>query len=239
MEPHQDEPRREPAAPHVPEVPGLLTTPAEPEPTLIDVLVLDDSRFDALQLQRDCRSTDLPVRVSIASGIEEFRQMLQARRYHVVFIDYLLPDGDGLAAQEMLRGIEKNGQAPVVMISGEARHDVAVEAIRSGCIDYKAKTDLDRDALKSLILRALEAGSRVAQQNLQSALEAQREEIVAAMRAIVREELSRGVPDATAPEGGAVTLQMLRSYGLIPEDKSGDWEDLLDDPAMQFVFRKH
>ena len=139
----------------------------------------------------------------------------------------------------MLRGIEKNGQAPVVMISGEARHDVAVEAIRSGCIDYKAKTDLDRNALKSLILRALEAGSRVAQQNLQSALEAQREEIVAAMRAIVREELSRGVPGATAPETGAVTLQMLRSYGLIPEDKPGDWEDLLDDPAMQFVFRKH
>ena len=239
MEPHQDEPRRDPAAPQRPEVPALLTTPAEPEPTLIDVLVLDDSRFDALQLQRDCRSTDLPVRVSIASGIEEFRQMLQARRYHVVFIDYLLPDGDGLAAQEMLRGIEKNGQAPVVMISGEARHDVAVEAIRSGCIDYKAKTDLDRDALKSLILRALEAGSRVAQQNLQSALEAQREEIVAAMRAIVREELSRGVPGATAPESGAVTLQMLRSYGLIPEDKPGDWEDLLDDPAMQFVFRKH
>ncbi|MBY5971251.1 response regulator [Ferrimonas balearica] len=239
MEPHQDEPRRDPAAPQRPEVPALLTTPAEPEPTLIDVLVLDDSRFDALQLQRDCRSTDLPVRVSIASGIEEFRQMLQARRYHVVFIDYLLPDGDGLAAQEMLRGIEKNDQAPVVMISGEARHDVAVEAIRSGCIDYKAKTDLDRDALKSLILRALEAGSRVAQQNLQSALEAQREEIVAAMRAIVREEVSRGVPGATAPESGAVTLQMLRSYGLIPEDKPGDWEDLLDDPAMQFVFRKH
>ena len=239
MEPHQDEPRRDPAAPQRPEVPALLTTPAEPEPTLIDVLVLDDSRFDALQLQRDCRSTDLPVRVSIASGIEEFRQMLRARRYHVVFIDYLLPDGDGLAAQEMLRGIEKNGQAPVVMISGEARHDVAVEAIRSGCIDYKAKTDLDRDALKSLILRALEAGSRVAQQNLQSALEAQREEIVAAMRAIVREELSRGLPGATAPESGAVTLQMLRSYGLIPEDKPGDWEDLLDDPATQFVFRKH
>ncbi|MGI3166310.1 response regulator [Pseudooceanicola sp. 200-1SW] len=234
MEVHQDEPEK--ARVPLPTT-GLHATPPEPEPALIEVLVLDDSRFDAMQLQRDCRSTDLPVRVSIATGIEEFRQMLLARRYHVVFIDYLLPDGDGLAAQEILRGIEKNGQSPVVMISGEARHDVAVEAIRSGCIDYKAKSDLDREALKTLILRALEAGSRVAQQNLQSALEAQREEIVRAMRAILREELARGAGEGA--EGGAVTLQMLRSYGLIPEDSPSKWEDLLEEPSVPFVFRKH
>ncbi|WP_010142449.1 response regulator [Oceanicola sp. S124] len=233
MEVFKNEPERLPVmAPAT----GVFAVPPEPEPPLIDVLVLDDSRFDAMQLQRECRSTDLPVRVSIATGIDEFRQMLQARRYHVVFIDYLLPDGDGLAAQEILRGGEKNGQSPVVMISGEARHDVAVEAIRRGCIDYKAKSDLTREALKGLILRALEEGSKIAEQTLRRALQAQREELVAAMREIVREELSRGTGHH---DPGAETLRMLRSYGLVPDGGDRDWGDLTEDPAMQFIFRKH
>ncbi|MBR9763521.1 MAG: response regulator [Rhodobacteraceae bacterium] len=215
---------------------GVFAIPPEPEPPLINVLVLDDSRFDAMQLQRECRSTDLPVRVTIATGIEDFRQMLQARRYHVVFIDYLLPDGDGLAAQEILRSGEKNGQSPVVMISGEARHDVAVEAIRRGCIDYKAKADLTREALKALILRALEEGSRIAEQSLNRALVVQRDELVAAMREIVREELSRGTGHH---DQLAETLRMLRSFGLVPEAGDTSWEDLLEDPATQFIFRRH
>lgn len=215
---------------------GVHATPPEPEPPLIDVLVLDDSRFDAMQLQRECRSTELPVRVTIASGIEEFRKMLERRRYHVVFIDYLLPDGDGLKAQEYLREEERNGQSPVVMISGEARHDVAVEAIRSGCIDYKAKSDLTREALKGLILRALEEGSKLAQATLRRALDAQRDELVLAMRDIIREEISRGTGHH---DTGAETLQMLRSYGLVPSGGDEDWSDLLEDPATQFIFRKH
>ena len=222
--------------PAAPPATGVYATPPEPEPPLIDVLVLDDSRFDAMQLQRDCRSTELPVRVTIASGIEEFRQMLEKRRYHVVFIDYLLPDGDGLKAQEILREGDRNGQSPVVMISGEARHDVAVEAIRNGCIDYKAKSDLTRDALKGLILRALEEGSKLAQETLRRALDAQREELVLAMREIVREELSRGTGHH---DSAAEILRMLRSYGLVPSGGDQDWGDLLEDPATQFIFRRH
>lgn len=243
MEVHRDEEGRLPVpAPQV--VPraepraGLYATPPEPEPTLIDVLVLDDSRFDAMQLQRECRSTELPVRVTIATGLEEFRRLLHQRRYHVVFVDYILPDGDGLAAQEIVKAEELNGMAPVVMISGEARHDIAVEAIRRGCIDYRAKSDLNRDALKGLILRALEEGSKLAQATLQRALEVQREEIVSSIREILREELRLG--QTGHHDSSATTLQLLRSYGLVPESSPQSWSDLMEEePDPQFVFRKH
>tara|TARA_R110000868_G_scaffold221493_2_gene473153 strand:+ start:32510 stop:33172 length:663 start_codon:yes stop_codon:yes gene_type:complete len=214
-----------------------FATPPEPEPATIDVLVLDDSRFDAMCILRECRRTDLPVRVTIATNIEHFRELLMQKQYQLVFIDYLLPDGNGLAAQQILREGGKNGQSPVVMISGEARHDVAVEAMKGGCIDYKSKTDLTRDALKSLILRALEEGSKLARAELDHSMAVQKQEIVAAMREVLREEMSSV---AMTPFGGPEAMRrMLQSYGLIPEGDGYDWSKVLDDPATNFVFRTH
>ncbi|MBT9382362.1 response regulator [Pseudooceanicola sp. CBS1P-1] len=217
--------------------PDVAPRAEEPEATTIEVLVLDDSRFDAMTLQRECRSVDLPVRVTIAADMTEFRRALEERHYHLVFIDYLLPDGDGLAAQHLLRSVGRSADSPVVMISGEARLDVAVQAMKDGCIDYKAKDELNRDMLKSLILRALEAGGRVAQANLEAALEAHRREIVETMRDLLREELNRLMPEGAQGRDGV--KEMLQRHGLIPEEEERDWSDLLDDADRTFVFYKH
>jgi PleD family two-component response regulator len=214
-----------------------FATPPEPEPANIDVLVLDDSQFDAMCILRECRRTELPVRVTIATNMDHFRELLSKQRYHLVFIDYMLPDGDGLAAQQILRDGEKNGQSPVVMISGEARHDVAVQAMKGGCIDYKSKTDLTKDALKSLILRALEEGSKLARSHLDQSMALQKQDIVAAIRDVLREEMSSL---AMTPFGAPEAMRrMLQSYGLIPEGDGYDWSQVLDDPAANFVFRTH
>ncbi|WP_196222885.1 response regulator [Pseudooceanicola algae] len=214
---------------------SVTVTRGEPQPQVIDVLVLDDSRFDAMFIQRECRRTELPVRVSIAPDMAKFREMLSKRPYHLVFIDYLLPDGDGLAAREMMKDGSQNESAPVVMISGEARHDVAVEAMKGGCIDYKAKSDLTPDALRQLILRALEVGAQVNKANLQEALDAQRQDIVSAMRDVIRQEL--GISGQKG-ESGQIR-EVLQSYGMIAEDGDTDWEEIFRNPATNFVFRTH
>lgn len=208
--------------------------PPEPEAEVIDVLVLDDSRFDAMFIQRECQRTDLPVRVSIAPDMASFQEMLARNTYQLVFIDYLLPDGDGLEARRLMQESARNEQAPVVMISGEARHDVAVEAMRDGCIDYKAKADLTPQALRQLILRALDLGAQIHQKQLHDALETQRDEIVTAMRGILREELGvmRGGEESRVRE-------VLQGYGMLPEDGDTDWEEIFRSPTTNFIFRTH
>ncbi len=212
-------------------------TPPEPDPEVIEVLVLDDSKFDAMYIQRECKRTDLPVRVSIAPDIEHFRQMVSQKDYHLIFIDYMLPDGDGLGAQKMLGEVGRNENAPVVMISGEARHDVAVEAMRTGCVDYKAKTELTPDALRQLILKALEAGSRLTEQKLEKALGVHRDEMVTTIRSVLREELG-AAPQAYRGTDGVVR-EVLQGYGLLPDIDGDDWGEILRDPVANFVFRKH
>ncbi|UCD16770.1 MAG: sigma-54-dependent Fis family transcriptional regulator [Candidatus Zixiibacteriota bacterium] len=57
--------------------------------------------------------------------------------FDIVFLDVMLPDGNGL---DLLRAfIKKNRKQTIVMISGHADVDMAVEAIRDGAYDFIEK----------------------------------------------------------------------------------------------------
>jgi len=107
---------------------------------MADVLIVDDE----LNIRNSLKSalTRRGHTVQLAKDYKEGDKYSQAS-YDVIFLDILLPDGNGL---DLLKTIlTRNNKQVVVMISGHADIEMAVEAIRTGAYDFIEKPiSLDR-----------------------------------------------------------------------------------------------
>jgi two-component system, NtrC family, response regulator AtoC len=82
-----------------------------------------------------------------ASTLAQARQELQRSRPVVVLCDVGLPDGKGM---EILSELREQAGTEVILITGNASVDTAVEALRLGAYDYLVKP-LDEGRLKALL----------------------------------------------------------------------------------------
>ena len=157
-----------------------------------DVLILDDSRFDQNRIQRSCTQTGLPVRCWAATDIPEFEAALDERAYDVVFIDYLLPKGNGLHAQRIVQNHKMNFGAAVVMISSEMRTDVAVASMKKGSLDCLDKDALSVDKLRELMIASAKMFAEASRHWIGELLAQQRVQIAQDISRVIREEMEFG-----------------------------------------------
>ncbi|MCL4560320.1 MAG: response regulator transcription factor [Chloroflexi bacterium] len=75
--------------------------------------------------------------VSTAGTIDDARQYLQAGEYDLVFLDLRLPDGNGTDLLPEIRRYYRD--TPVLIITGHATLETAIEAVRQGARDYLIK----------------------------------------------------------------------------------------------------
>lgn len=121
----------------------------------VSVIVLDDNDFDQNKIRRLLKSVGIANDICHASSIPEFEKSLQRRSFDFALIDFNLPDGSGLDALQVLKSQPEGRFVLPIMVAGEARTDVAVEAMKSGCKDYLAKHDLSPDRLRDAMTDAL------------------------------------------------------------------------------------
>jgi PAS domain S-box-containing protein len=102
---------------------------------------------------------------AVESGEETLRHLAEGEAYDVVFLDYSLPERDGL---EVLGEIRR-GEAPppVVMVTGRGDERVAVEAMKGGAYDYVVKGEGYLQRLPVVARHALEA-NRLAMEGKQA-----------------------------------------------------------------------
>ncbi len=115
------------------------------------ILVVDDEPLTARAIEAMARhfGHDVVVADSYASAVAR----LDGERFDVVLTDHHLGDRDGL---DLVRAVaEREPEVPVVMITGFATMDSAMEAIQSGAFDYLAKPP-SLAALGALLQRAIE-----------------------------------------------------------------------------------
>lgn len=112
-----------------PDAPGRGTSVTHPR---ISLLVVEDDADQRFLIERRLQDMDVDVRMA-ATGEEALGSL---NGVDIVLLDYRLPDMTGLEALEAIR--RADGPS-VMMVTGMGSESVAVEAMRSGAIDYVAK----------------------------------------------------------------------------------------------------
>ncbi|MBX3011836.1 MAG: response regulator [Caldilineaceae bacterium] len=146
-----------------------------------DILLIDDDTVDAELVQR---LLPLPYQVRLAATGQSGRTMVQCRRPDCVLLDYRLPDMDGLQLLPILtaQGI------PVIVLTGEERPTVIVQAMQQGAQDYLVKQNLTAFGLEYAITRAIE--KMALQQNL-AAKNQQLQQLASALTLAEQQERQR------------------------------------------------
>ncbi len=118
------------------------------------ILLVDDHDATRETLTEVIR--DLGHKVLSAANREQALRLVDSRRFDLVLTDLKLPDGSGLEVMRRLR--QDAPETPVVMITGHATIDNAVEATRMGAYEYLTKP-VDLNRLRVVIANALYLGT--------------------------------------------------------------------------------
>ncbi|MFN7132738.1 MAG: sensor histidine kinase [Myxococcales bacterium] len=100
-----------------------------------DVLVVDDE--PAIRMVFEYALTEAGVRVHSVESLAAAREAIATRTYALALVDKNLRDGNGMRLLEELR--ERSPDTEVIVITGFANVDSAVEALRLGARDYIVK----------------------------------------------------------------------------------------------------
>lgn len=132
----------------------LDATPVEPVAT---VLLVEDSRFDAMVVRRSLRRGS-EYDVHHASSVEEARQLVADGLVpDVVLADLGLPDAEGTNA---IGALKKITHAPVVVLTGNTLEEVAESAAAEGADDFLTKDELKPPILRRAIRYAIQRHQR-------------------------------------------------------------------------------
>ena len=129
--------------------------PAQSRP--IRMLVIEDCEFDKKRLLRMCRNTGLNFEVKTIDSISLLRTALDSYKFDLIFVDFRLPDSDGIEAIRRIRAHPPHVTAAILMLTGQCDLTVAVEAMKEGCADYLAKNELTPETLRDATLNALDS----------------------------------------------------------------------------------
>src|SRR3954469_15787730 len=124
----------------------------------MSVLIVDDDPTIAAMLQQIIRQlgNGLVCDPVWADRGAAARSELKRRRFHLVLLDYMLPDEDGLAVLAAVNALPVMERPVVIMLTGAGNEQVAVTAMKMGVRDYIAKPVVDFPGLRKSIISALE-----------------------------------------------------------------------------------
>lgn len=117
------------------------------------LLLVDDNELDVLNFQRNIKKTDLRTKIDICYNATEALHNLANNSYDCIFLDYLLPDIDGLQLLRKLRDMAIN--TPVSVMTSQGDEKIAVEMIKNGAYDYFTKNEINPDKLSKVVLAAV------------------------------------------------------------------------------------
>ena len=98
------------------------------------ILYIEDDAFVAKLAQRRLENDGFVVTIS-ADG-EAGLKLAQSGAFDIILLDHMLPTMSGL---EILKVLQEDPPAPIVMVSGSSELAVAVEAMKIGAADYVIK----------------------------------------------------------------------------------------------------
>jgi len=98
----------------------------------VNILLVEGAASHAASIIEVFRPVE-SVSIRLAKSLKEARASLAASPPHIILADWSLPDGGGI---ELLADAENGVRIPVVLMTASGSEALAVEAIKSGALDY-------------------------------------------------------------------------------------------------------
>lgn len=118
----------------------------------LNILVVDDDEVDRMAVRRALAKADLQLEVTEAVDCAEATTALE-QDFDCVFLDYRLPDQDGLTFIKTLR--QTGDKTPVIVLTGQGDEQIAVEMMKAGATDYLTKSKISTETLVRVLLNAI------------------------------------------------------------------------------------
>jgi CheY-like chemotaxis protein/glycine cleavage system H lipoate-binding protein len=117
----------------------------------INILVVDDEQIILDSVRKLLRKENYNVTgvLSVSDALEEIKN----NKIHIILTDLMMPEIDGLEFMQMIK--EDKPEIPIIMITGYATINTALQATQLGAFDYVAKPFSKKEIL-SVLRRAVD-----------------------------------------------------------------------------------
>jgi len=120
-----------------------------------------------MAVQRHLKKSNLDIKITEAKDAATARDLIPEGKFNCIFLDYRLPDANGIALIHQLRSL--GFRIPIIVLTGQGDEQIAVDLMKAGASDYLAKSRLSTDTLTRLIRNAIKVYR--AEQRIQDAQE--------------------------------------------------------------------
>jgi two-component system, NarL family, sensor histidine kinase UhpB len=121
----------------------------------LELLVVEDNPGDVLLLKEYLTLSHIPVRnIWEAGSVKEVSDVLMNRTVDLAFLDLSLPDSEGIYSFISLNS--RLPHTPIIVLTGLADLNVALEALSLGAQDYVMKNDFNEKLLYKSIQYSIE-----------------------------------------------------------------------------------
>jgi signal transduction histidine kinase/DNA-binding response OmpR family regulator len=121
----------------------------------ISILIIEDNPADAFLLEDNLNSTQLSIdKIVSVDTLKDAGILLQQQDFSLIFLDFFLPDSSGLKSFTELS--ETNSKIPVILLSGLADTEIAMNAITLGAQDFLIKGEYTVQSLEKAARYSIE-----------------------------------------------------------------------------------
>jgi two-component system, sensor histidine kinase and response regulator len=117
------------------------------------ILIVDDDQVDRMAVRRALLKSGLAVTLTEATTCTEAIALLTHNLFDCTFLDYGLPDRNGLKLVETARQL--NVQHPLVVLTGQGDEKIAVDLMKAGATDYLTKANISPSTLAQVLRNAI------------------------------------------------------------------------------------
>ena len=115
----------------------------------LKILIVDDDAVDRMAIERSLLKTNLQFDLREAENSESAVHILKSVEFDCVFLDYWLPDQDGLHLVKTLKGMGLT--VPLVVLTGQGDEQIAVDIMKAGASDYLSKSRISPERLARIL----------------------------------------------------------------------------------------
>ena len=104
-----------------------------------NVLVVDDSRIMRNIVKNIFSELKINSHFLEAENGKKAYQLLETNKVHIIFLDWNMPEMDGMEFLKKVRSMPDYKELPIIMVTSEAAKYNVVEALQNGATDYIVK----------------------------------------------------------------------------------------------------